>query len=48
MAWTEVPSTLIRHHLRFAARVLRAFLRNRGVLLAGGVGYNALLSLVPS
>ncbi len=47
MAWTEVPSTLIRHHLRFAARVLRAFLRNRGVLLAGGVGYNALLSLVP-
>lgn len=33
--------------LRFAGRVLRAFSRNRGVLLAGGVGYNALLSLVP-
>lgn len=31
----------------FAGRVLRAFSRNRGVLLAGGVGYNALLSLVP-
>jgi len=27
--------------------VLRAFGRNRGLLLAGGVGYNALLSAVP-
>ncbi len=33
--------------LAFAGRVLRAFARNRGILLAGGVGYNALLSLVP-
>jgi YihY family inner membrane protein len=33
--------------VRFARRVVRAFLRNRGILLAGGVGYNALLSLVP-
>jgi membrane protein len=33
--------------LRFSGRVLGAFLRNRGILLAGGVGYNALLSLVP-
>lgn len=33
--------------LRFGGRVLSAFSRNRGVLLAGGVGYNALLSLVP-
>jgi membrane protein len=33
--------------LFFAGRTLRAFSRNRGVLLAGGVGYNALLSLVP-
>ena len=32
---------------RFAVRVVRAFLNNRGILLAGGVGYNALLSLVP-
>ena len=31
----------------FARRVVAAFLRNRGILLAGGVGYNALLSLVP-
>lgn len=33
--------------LRFVGRVIAAFLRNRGILLAGGVGYNALLSLVP-
>ena len=26
---------------------MASFLRNRGILLAGGVGYNALLSLVP-
>ena len=32
---------------RFAIRVVGAFLRNRGILLAGGVGYNTLLSLVP-
>lgn len=33
--------------LRFARRVVATFLRNRGILLAGGVGYNALLSIVP-
>ena len=37
----------LKHLLRFVVRVITAFLRNRGVLLAGGVGYNALLSLVP-
>jgi len=31
----------------FLWRVLTAFLRNRGILLAGGVGYNVLLSIVP-
>ncbi len=31
----------------FAWRVLRNFLKNHGVLLAGGVGYNILLSIVP-
>lgn len=37
-----------RHPLwRFAKRVLNNFLKNRGVLLAGGVGYNALLSAIP-
>lgn len=33
--------------LRFALRVLGAFFKNHGVLLAGGVGYNVLLSTVP-
>lgn len=33
--------------LRFALRVGSAFLRNRGILLAGGVGYNILLSIIP-
>ena len=32
---------------RFIRRVVSGFLNNRGILLAGGVGYNALLSLVP-
>ncbi|MDR5866960.1 YihY/virulence factor BrkB family protein [Halomonas koreensis] len=36
-----------RRALGFAWRVLGAFLRNRGILLAGGVGYNILLSVVP-
>jgi YihY family inner membrane protein len=39
--------TWIVRLLRFCYRVAAAFLRNRGILLAGGVGYNALLSLVP-
>lgn len=38
---------LPRQLLRFAYRVLRNFLRNHGVLLAGGVGYNVLVSAVP-
>ncbi len=36
-----------RRVLRFTGRVAAAFLGNRGILLAGGVGYNALLSVVP-
>ncbi len=32
---------------RFSVRVVREFLRNRGILLASGVGYNVLLSTVP-
>lgn len=39
--------TTLRRFLGFAGRVVAGFLRNRGILLAGGVGYNALLSLVP-
>ena len=41
------PLVLAVRLLRFARRVVAAFLRNRGILLAGGVGYNALLSIVP-
>jgi membrane protein len=39
--------TTLKRFLGFVGRVVAAFLRNRGILLAGGVGYNALLSLVP-
>ena len=41
------PMHLAWRVFRFARRVVAAFLRNRGILLAGGVGYNALLSIVP-
>ncbi|MEP1217042.1 MAG: YihY/virulence factor BrkB family protein [Marinobacter sp.] len=41
------PMVLIRRLWLFSRRVMRDFLRNRGVLLAGGVGYNVLLSAVP-
>lgn len=37
----------LRRSAKFALRVIRAFLRNHGILLAGGVGYNILLSAVP-
>lgn len=37
----------LRRTFRFARRVLRDFIANRGILLAGGVGYNVLLSVVP-
>ena len=38
---------LIARLTHFAWRVLAAFFRNRGILLAGSVGYNVLLSIVP-
>lgn len=38
---------LFRRSLSFSVRVIRAFLSNHGILLAGGVGYNMLLSAVP-
>jgi len=47
---SEVDDTLwdllVRTWL-FSRRVVRNFMRNQGVLLAGGVGYNVLLSAVP-
>ncbi|MEQ8517319.1 MAG: hypothetical protein RIC38_17105, partial [Chromatocurvus sp.] len=41
------PWVFLRLLWLFSRRVLRNFLRNRGILLAGGVGYNVLLSAVP-
>jgi len=38
---------LLPQLVHFSWRVLRNFLKNHGVLLAGGVGYNILLSIVP-
>jgi YihY family inner membrane protein len=43
----SAPVLLAWRLVSFARRVVAAFLRNRGILLAGGVGYNALLSIVP-
>jgi membrane protein len=42
-AWLEV----LQHPGAFALRVLAAFRRNQGLLLAGAVAYYALLSIVP-
>ncbi|WP_417546392.1 YihY/virulence factor BrkB family protein [Marinobacter sp.] len=44
---SQPPIGPARQLLQFSHRVLRNFLRNHGVLLAGGVGYNVLLSAVP-
>ena len=41
------PVNLVRQFFLFAFRVIRHFLSNHGILLAGGVGYNVLLSAVP-
>jgi YihY family inner membrane protein len=42
-AWLEV----LQHPGAFALRVLRAFRKNQGLLLAGAVAYYALLSIMP-
>jgi membrane protein len=42
-AWLEV----LQHPGAFALRVLQAFRKNQGLLLAGAVAYYALLSIVP-
>lgn len=43
----QPPVGQVQRFLQFAYRVLRNFMRNHGILLAGGVGYNVLLSAVP-
>lgn len=40
-------SVTLRNVGAFGVRVLRDFSRNKGLLLAGAVGYNALLSTIP-
>lgn len=37
----------LNHAGRFAVAVVHDFFRNHGILLAGGVGYNILLSMIP-
>lgn len=39
--------TLVRRGLDFAGRVLADFRRHKGFLLAGGIAYNALISMIP-
>jgi len=39
--------SIARHPLAFVREVLREFRRNQGLLLAGAVAYNTLLSIVP-
>ncbi|MFO7994861.1 MAG: YihY/virulence factor BrkB family protein [Marinobacter sp.] len=41
------PVVFMRRLWLFSRRVLRDFFENHGILLAGGVGYNVLLSAVP-
>ena len=36
-----------RRLFRFLRRILSNFRRNNGLLLAGALGYNALLSMIP-
>ncbi|KXS53038.1 MAG: Ribonuclease BN [Marinobacter sp. T13-3] len=49
MSDTRSQSTVlfVQHLLRFARRVVGRFWANHGILLAGGVGYNVLLSAIP-
>lgn len=44
---TSTLLLLLPRLARFAWRVIRNFFKNHGILLAGGVGYNILLSIVP-
>ncbi len=38
---------ILRHPGKFLWRVVKGFKRNQGLLLAGGVAYNSLLSIIP-
>lgn len=47
LQWLDTVARFGRRSGTFSMRVLRAFFQNHGILLAGGVGYNVLLSMVP-
>lgn len=47
MEYPRAAGVNLARLLRFARRVVRNFFRNKGLLLAGAVGYNALLSMLP-
>ncbi len=46
-ALLRLPLVELRHLGRFVLRVLADFRRNNGLLVAGALGYNTLLSIVP-
>lgn len=46
-SFLDTSALFAKRAATFSVRVLRAFFKNHGVLLAGGVGYNVLLSMVP-
>jgi Predicted membrane protein len=46
-AFSRSTRKIVRHPFSFAAQTVRAFRANQGLLLAGGVAYYTLLSIVP-
>src|SRR6476646_66518 len=46
-AFARSTRKIVRHPFSFAAQTVRAFRANQGLLLAGGVAYYTLLSIVP-
>ena len=47
MEYPRAAGVTVARLLRFSRRVIRNFFGNKGLLLAGAVGYNALLSMLP-
>lgn len=47
MEYPRAAGITVARLIRFTRRVIRNFFRNKGLLLAGAVGYNALLSMLP-
>lgn len=47
LEYPRAAGVTVARLIRFARRVVRNFFANKGLLLAGAVGYNALLSMLP-